>query len=137
MGAGNRFRLREDSDIAAMFVRTECMCEPEAAYCSCWQDTRDNLLECILRHPTVTKYGLRDDRTSAYYGELFIVKLEAGHYDEIVIQFEYDSHCPDHMHMLNYEKCYHSLIKHVNKEFEVYEGFGYTSAKYEIGEYGK
>ncbi len=134
MGAGNRYRLLDDPNIGALYVPGNCFCKEG---CTCWEDTRDNLLECILKHPTVARYGLRDDRRSAYYGELFIVKLECGYYNEIIIQLEHDCYYPDAMHKLNYEKCYHSLIKHINKEFVVYLGHGYTSTEFKIGEYGK
>ncbi|EGR4213942.1 hypothetical protein DDN60_15510 [Vibrio cholerae] len=135
MGAGNRYTLTESHGLAYQ-LQCGCDCfEDDIFDCDCHEHQFNHLIDTIFELPLAKKYGMTDDRQSFYYGEMYMINLNTSHHGDIVVNLSYQRGFEQEgLQEANYEKVYLKIVKHINKSLPLFQGFGYTSAHYAIGE---
>jgi hypothetical protein len=135
MGAGNRYTLVEDSNTLAYQLDVSCDCGPDD-YCDCFDCERENLIGHVLQMPLCKKYGLTDSREEIYYGDFYRITFNPSYYgDAIVINLEFENCCENEsLQRANYLRCYNKIIRHINKAYPLFVGYGWTRGNIEIGE---
>lgn len=134
MGAGNYYRLEDNRDVPMYWVDIECLNEEcnEDNYCYCQEYIEEDIHNVLSELPKVWK-GDKD----LHYGAYYDIEIKSNYYgDGLLIDFRISPMYDDtHLAHLNLETCYNKIIRHLNKSFEIYQGHGYTSSKYGIGEF--